>query len=99
MRSTPLKTRSLVAMLGSYGYELDVRKMDPTEKRQIQEFITVQKVVAPIVQHGVFYRLWSPFDNGGAFAAWMSVTEDQTKGPFVRTASFYLPSPPRSHSP
>lgn len=69
LRSTTSKTRSLVAMAGTYGYELDPREMTDDDIKEIRKFISIQKLVAPLVYTGDMYRLWSPFNSDSS--AWM----------------------------
>lgn len=74
-RSTPLSTRANVAYFGTFGYELDPRKMDESEKEQIRKQIGFMKQYRSLIQFGTFYRLLSPFD--GNETAWMVVSNDQ----------------------
>lgn len=77
LRSTPMKTRSVVAMSGTFGYELDPREFTPEEIEEIRGFITLQKRIAPLVYEGDMYRLWSPFKSDSA--GWMFVSRDKRK--------------------
>ena len=74
-RNTPLSTRANVAYFGTFGYELDPRKMDEAEKEQIRKQIGFMKQYRSLIQFGTFYRLLSPFD--GNETAWMVVSNDQ----------------------
>ena len=76
-RITPLETRGLVAMMGNLGYELDVRKLSETERRQVREQIGLYKQIRPLVQFGDLYRLQNPNDGRGA--AWMYVNGERTE--------------------
>lgn len=77
LRSTPMKTRSLVAMSGTFGYELDPRVLTDDEFEEIRGYIEIQKRIVPLVYEGDLYRLWSPFKSDAA--AWMFVSRDQQK--------------------
>lgn len=77
LRTSSMKTRSLVAMAGTYGYELDPRKWNLSEIAEIQGYIQLQKRIAPLVYEGDMYRLWSPFE--GDSCAWMFVSRDQRR--------------------
>ena len=57
MRTTPLYTRSTVAMMGSYGLELDPMKLTEEEKEEIRAEISEYKRLAPLLKEGDFYRL------------------------------------------
>ena len=76
-RITPLETRGLVAMMGNLGYELDVRRLSETERRQVREQIGLYKQIRPLVQFGDLYRLQNPNDGRGA--AWMYVNGERTE--------------------
>jgi len=76
-RSAPLKTRVIVAMTGSFGFELDPREWNDEAVAEIKGYVTLYKVFAPLINNGDFYRLWSPFKTKNA--AWMFVSEDQTE--------------------
>lgn len=75
LRSTPMKTRSVVAMSGTFGYELDPRLFTEEDFSELKGYIEVQKSIAPLVYKGDMYRLWSPFKSDSA--AWMFVSRDQ----------------------
>lgn len=75
LRSTPMKTRSVVAMSGTFGYELDPRGLTDTDIQDIRQYIALQKKMAPLVYNGDMFRLWSPFKTNSA--AWMFVSTDQ----------------------
>ena len=59
-RNTPMETRGAVAMSGTFGYELDVNKLSPEEKAEMQREIRVFKELHPTIQYGNYYRLTSP---------------------------------------
>ena len=56
-RTTPLYTRSSVAMLGSYGLELDPTKLSEDDKAEIKREISDYKKYASLIKDGDFYRL------------------------------------------
>ena len=59
-RKTPLHTRGVVAMSGTFGYELNLMKLSEEEKQEIREQIAEYKSYAPIIQNGLYYRLSDP---------------------------------------
>ena len=59
-RKTPLHTRGVVAMSGTFGYELNLMKLSEEEKQEIREQIAEYKSYAPIIQNGLYYRLSNP---------------------------------------
>ena len=76
-RVTPLETRADVAYFGTFGYELDLLKLDEEDKAEIRRQIAFMKEKRDLIQKGTFYRLKSPFE--GNETAWMIVSEDQKK--------------------
>ena len=76
-RVTPLETRADVAYFGTFGYELDLLKLDEEDKAEIRRQIAFMKEKRDQIQKGTFYRLKSPFE--GNETAWMIVSEDQKK--------------------
>ncbi|SDD04651.1 alpha-galactosidase [Paenibacillus sp. UNCCL117] len=77
-RMTPLQTRGHAAMSGVFGYELDLTLLSEEEREEIREQIIIYKNIRSIVQFGDFYRLISPFEDGGE-AAWMFVSPDRSE--------------------
>lgn len=74
-RSTSMHTRGVVAMSGTFGYELDLGKLTKEEKEEIRQQVADFKKYAPLIQNGTYYRLTNPFtDETGA---WAFVSEDQ----------------------
>lgn len=75
LRTTSMKTRSLVALCGTFGYELDPRNLTTEELAEIRRYIELHKKLSPIVIQGDMYRMWSPFTSDSA--AWMFVSQDK----------------------
>ena len=73
-RITPLHTRGVVAMAGSFGYELDVTKMTDEEKEEVKSQVKFYKNIRKTIQFGDLYRLKSAFDSNEA--AWMNISKD-----------------------
>ncbi|MCI9142943.1 MAG: alpha-galactosidase [Lachnospiraceae bacterium] len=73
-RRISLNTRGVVAMAGTFGYELDPGKLTWEEKETVKEQVGQYKKVADLIRTGDYYRLSDPFrdDCGG----WMFVSED-----------------------
>ena len=74
-RSVSLHTRGVVAMAGTFGYELDPGKLTQEEKAEIKEQIAEYQKYAKLIQSGDYYRLSNPFLE--EYAAWMFVSLDQ----------------------
>lgn len=77
-RITPLHTRTVVAMAGSFGYELDLNTLSDKEKQQVKKDIADYKRFWPLIHNGDYYRLHDPrYDH--AAAAWIFVSGDRTE--------------------
>jgi alpha-galactosidase len=74
-RSVPLNTRAVVAMSGTFGYELNLTQMDADEKQVVAQQVKTYKELAPLLLDGRYYRLSSPFTD--TVAAWQMVSENQ----------------------
>lgn len=74
-RETPLQTRGIVAMSGTFGYELDVNLLGEGEKeeirRQIQDFHKYYR----LIQKGLYYRLTDE-EKEAYYYAWEFVSEN-----------------------
>lgn len=77
-RITPFATRGVVAMAGSFGYELDLNLLSHEEKEQVKEQIASFKKYYHLTHEGEYYRLTDPFENP-YYAAWEFVSPDQTE--------------------
>ena len=52
-RITPLSTRAVVAMAGSFGYELDLNKLTEEEKHQVKQQIQTCKKYWKLIHQGI----------------------------------------------
>ena len=93
-RTTPLHTRGVVAMSGTFGYELDVQKMNEAEKEEAKRQIKTFKENYQTIQTGDYYRLTNPYVDE-AYAVWQFVSKDQEEAlvNIVSTHSYANPSP------
>ena len=73
-RISPLDTRGVVAMSGTFGYELDINKMTAEEKEEVKRQISVFKELYNTIQYGNYYRLTTPFDH--TCTVWEEADED-----------------------
>lgn len=62
-RTTPLHTRGVVAMAGSFGYELDLNLLSEEEKEQVKEQVETFRRFDTLIHDGDYYRLTGPYDN------------------------------------
>lgn len=74
-RSTDINTRAVVAMAGSFGYELDLNLISDEEKLAVKEQIKEFKKYRKLIHEGFYYRLSDPAADREA-AAWSFVAKD-----------------------
>ncbi len=84
-RTVPMETRGVVAMAGSFGYELNLGGLTEEEKACVRDQIQDYHKYWDLIHNGDYYRLTNPFENQEA-AAWMFVREDQTEALFCGAA-------------
>ncbi len=75
-RFTPMETRGVVAMSGTFGYEMDLNKCTPEEKETVRRQTEQFKEHYDLIQNGDYYRLTDPFQNG-PYTAWEQVSPDK----------------------
>jgi alpha-galactosidase len=76
-RWVSLKTRGIVAMGGTFGYELDPKKLSQEEKDEIRSQIADYHKYAKLINHGLYYRLSNPCED--PIAAWEMFAEDASE--------------------
>ncbi|MBP0983398.1 MAG: alpha-galactosidase [Oscillospiraceae bacterium] len=74
-RVTPLETRAVTAMAGSFGYELDLNTLSDSEKEKVKNQIVRFKKDGSLIHSGFYYRLSNPITD--KLAAWEFVSEDK----------------------
>lgn len=77
-RITDIHTRSVVAMAGTFGYELDLKLITPEERALVRQQIQDYRKYYPVIQNGRYWRLTDPFRNLD-YAAWAFTAEDGTE--------------------
>ena len=75
-RSTPMLSRFICAMSGSFGYEMDLGKLPEAEQAEVAQHIALYKELRNTIQFGNFYRLMSPFEGTQNETAWQFVSKD-----------------------
>ncbi len=75
-RTTPLNTRGIVAMTGSFGYEMDLSKLTESEENEIRSQIINFKKQRSTAQFGTYHRLTNA-QKDRWFTAWMTVSFDK----------------------
>lgn len=73
-RSISIHTKGVVAMAGTFGYELNPDVLTKEEKEEIKEQIAYFKKNEALIRTGDYYRLSNPFKD--EYAAWMFVSEN-----------------------
>lgn len=75
-RVTDIHTRGVVAMSGSFGYELDLNLLTEREKELVKKQITCYKKDWDLIHNGDYYRIHTP---GEDIAAWNFAAKDKRK--------------------
>ncbi|MCI8538336.1 MAG: alpha-galactosidase [Oscillospiraceae bacterium] len=75
-RVTPMETRGVVAMAGTFGYEMDLSKTSQEDQEIIRQQVAFFKEHYDLIQRGDYYRLSDPFQNG-PYTAWEHVSPDR----------------------
>lgn len=75
-RTTPFDTRGIVALAGTFGYELDVTKIDEKEREQISEQTKMFHKYNDLVREGDYYRLAS-YSLNNRYDCYMVVSKDK----------------------
>ena len=75
-RVTPLETRGVVAMSGTFGYEMDLCRCTPEEKEIIRRQTAEYLSWARLIREGDYYRLSAPAQDPG-YTAWAHVAPDR----------------------
>ena len=75
-RFVPLETKAVVAMCGTFGYELDATHLSKKEQKLCKKQSDLFRKYYHITFWGDFYRLTDPF-KAGNMTAWQHVTKDK----------------------
>ena len=77
-RLVPLKTKAVVAMCGTFGYELDATHLSEEDQKLCKEQSDLFRKYYHIIFDGDYYRLTNPFEIGN-MTAWQHVTKDKSE--------------------
>lgn len=77
-RVTPINTRAVVAMAGTFGYELDLNRVSEEDKAAVHKQVADFKRWQHLMQEGQYYRLTDCMENHEE-AAWMLVAGDKSE--------------------
>lgn len=76
-RNVSMHTRSVVAMAGTFGYELDIRKLTEAEKEEIAGQVRNYREQEELIRSGDYYRLSCPVQD--SYVAWLLVSPDKER--------------------
>ena len=77
-RTTPFDTRGIVALAGTFGYELDVTRIAEEERNAIPGQVEMYHKYNDLVREGYYYRIASYHDNN-RYDCYMVVSKDKTE--------------------
>lgn len=77
-RLVPLRTKAVVAMCGTFGYELDATHLSEEEQALCREQSDLFRKYYHIIFEGDYYRLSNPFTVGN-MTAWQHVLKDKSE--------------------
>ena len=89
-RITPFGSRGDVAMLGAFGYELDVTKLSEEDRNKIERQITEYKETQDLILDGDLYRLGDPFTENRFVE--MTVSKDKSKAKITAMRQISVPN-------
>lgn len=75
-RTTPLETRGVVAMSGTFGFELDLTKLSDAEKAVMKRQTAEFKAYYDTISYGDLYRL-TDWETNTRYAAWCFVSPEK----------------------
>jgi alpha-galactosidase len=93
-RTTPLKYRFLVAMMGSLGIGANLNKWSEQDLTLATKMVTYYKSIREAVQQGDLYRLSSP--RNGSLTARQYISQDERQSvvfAFLQSQQFRRPAP------
>lgn len=77
-RLVPLHTKAVVAMCGTFGYELDATHLTEEEQQLCKQQSDLFRKYYPLIFEGDYYRLTNPFEPGN-MTAWQHVAKDKSE--------------------
>ena len=80
---TDIHTRAAVAMCGTFGYELDPRKLTEEERQAVRDQVADYHKYYDLIHFGDFYRITSPTENH-FLCDWAFVSPDKSQLLFTR---------------
>lgn len=77
-RNTPFETRGLVALSGTFGYELDVTRIPEEDRKMIPHQIELYHKYNDLIRTGDYYRVANYTDNH-LYDCWAVVSKDKAE--------------------
>ena len=77
-RITPFETRGIVAMSGTFGYELDITKLTEEEREKVKDQIKTFNRFYWLIQKGDYYRI-TPESQREIYKAWEFAAADKSE--------------------
>ncbi|MCM1181797.1 MAG: alpha-galactosidase [Roseburia sp.] len=77
-RVTPFETRGIVALAGTFGYELDVTRIPEEDRNQIPSQVAMYHKYNDLVREGDYYRIAS-YSQNGQYDCWQVVSGDKAQ--------------------
>ena len=90
-RVTPFETRGVVALAGTFGYELDITKISQKERDMVPSQIAAYKKYASLIREGDYYRIAS-FRENHLYDCYEIVSKDKTQAALFFVQVFNEPS-------
>ena len=81
-RVTPFETRGYVALLGTFGYELDVTRIPEEDRAMIPQQVAMYHKYNDLIREGDYYRIASYSENH-THDAWSVVSKDKKEALFT----------------
>ncbi len=93
-RTNPFETRGIVALSGTFGYELDLNKMTEEERTLIRKQVAAYHKYNHIVAGGDYHRITDPFDPATAVVVWEHVLRDGSEALVTMVQPRNIPNGP-----
>ena len=90
-----LETKGRVALCGTFGYELDPRKLTEEEREMVKAQVADYHKYYDLIHYGDFYRITSPTEDP-FLCDWAFVSPDKTEMLFTRVV---MRRPPNVYQP
>lgn len=90
-RVVPFATRALMAMTGTFGYELDITKIPEKERNEIPAQVRLYKEIRPLIQQGDLYRIAS-FRTNHEWDAICVISKNKAEGFLMYVQGLYVPN-------